>query len=83
MGCLYFSEEYYDMTLLTRDIQADFDRLAVFSDERWDHNNHYHQFLLQHLPPHCQVRRHLLWRYSLIWKKATQMANGTAQDLGN
>ena len=26
-------------------IQADFDRLALLSEEGWDHNNHYHNFL--------------------------------------
>lgn len=33
-------------------IQADFDRLAPLSGEGWDHNSHYHSFLLQHIPPH-------------------------------
>lgn len=31
-------------------IQQDFDRLAPFSNEGWDHNSHYHAFLLKHLP---------------------------------
>jgi ubiquinone/menaquinone biosynthesis C-methylase UbiE len=34
-------------------IQADFDRLAAFSKEEWNHNSHYHRFLLRHVPPHC------------------------------
>jgi SAM-dependent methyltransferase len=34
-------------------IQADFDRLAEFSDEAWSHNNHYHPFLLRHVPVVC------------------------------
>jgi ubiquinone/menaquinone biosynthesis C-methylase UbiE len=34
-------------------IQADFDRLAAFSKEEWNQNNHYHRFLLRHVPPHC------------------------------
>jgi ubiquinone/menaquinone biosynthesis C-methylase UbiE len=34
-------------------IQADFDRLAAFSEEGWNHNNHYHDFLLRHVPPQC------------------------------
>ena len=34
-------------------IQADFDRLALFSREEWDHNSHYHSFLLKHVPPRC------------------------------
>jgi len=33
-----------------RDIRADFDRLAAFDDGGWDHNSHYHRFLLRHLP---------------------------------
>jgi|SRR5215467_3776353 len=40
--------DYIDM----QTIQADFDRLALLSDEDWNHNNHYHNFLLQHIPPH-------------------------------
>ncbi|MBN1138855.1 MAG: hypothetical protein JXM73_19880 [Anaerolineae bacterium] len=31
-------------------IQADFDRLAEQSKEGWDHNSHYHRFLLRHVP---------------------------------
>ena len=31
-------------------IQQDFDRLAPFSNEGWDHNSQYHAFLLRHLP---------------------------------
>jgi hypothetical protein len=116
-------------------VQADFDRIALHSsrdsDERWNHNTHYHRFLLDHVPAGCtsdlfvnlaaipanvfmqrlknghrppvspearaamaerlahdsyltlaqvhhlaqailpgaQVRRHLFWRYSLVWKK--------------
>jgi ubiquinone/menaquinone biosynthesis C-methylase UbiE len=35
-------------------IQADFDRLAAFSTDEWNHNSHYHRFLLRHVPQHCQ-----------------------------
>lgn len=35
-------------------IQADFDRIALLDNEGWDHNIHYHNFLLQHVPPHCR-----------------------------
>ncbi len=35
-------------------IQADFDRIALLSDEKWSHNNHYHDFLLKQLPPRCR-----------------------------
>jgi SAM-dependent methyltransferase len=31
-------------------IASDFDRLAGFDDARWDHNRHYHPFLLRSLP---------------------------------
>jgi ubiquinone/menaquinone biosynthesis C-methylase UbiE len=37
------------MTRSMTKIQADFDRLAQFSNEGWDHNNHYHDFLLKHI----------------------------------
>ena len=34
-------------------IQHDFDRLAVHDDGGWNHNNHYHPFLLEALPVYC------------------------------
>lgn len=33
-------------------IREDFDRIALFSGDGWDHNSHYHDYLLSHLPPH-------------------------------
>jgi ubiquinone/menaquinone biosynthesis C-methylase UbiE len=35
-------------------IEADFDRLAILDDEGWTANNHYHDFLLRHVPQNCQ-----------------------------
>ena len=35
-------------------VEADFDRLANLDEEGWTTNNHYHSFLLKHLPPHCE-----------------------------
>jgi ubiquinone/menaquinone biosynthesis C-methylase UbiE len=35
-------------------IQADFDRLALLDAKGWTQNNHYHNFLLPHLPNDCQ-----------------------------
>jgi SAM-dependent methyltransferase len=35
-------------------IQADFDRIALLSQESWNHNDHYHTFLLRAIPP-CQA----------------------------
>ena len=35
-------------------IQADFDRLALLDAEGWTQNNHYHNFLLRHIPNDCQ-----------------------------
>ena len=34
-------------------IQADFDDLALLPAEEWDHNSHYHDFLLRHVPSPC------------------------------
>ena len=34
-------------------IQADFDRLALVSEDGASHNDHYHNFLLRHLPSKC------------------------------
>src|SRR5687768_9226030 len=35
-------------------IEADFDRLALLDDEGWTANNHYHNFLLNHVPQNCE-----------------------------
>jgi ubiquinone/menaquinone biosynthesis C-methylase UbiE len=35
-------------------MQEDFDRLAAFSNDGWNHNSHYHRFLLKHVPSHCE-----------------------------
>ena len=34
-------------------IESDFDRIALLSNEDWNHNTHYHKFLLKHLPEDC------------------------------
>lgn len=35
-------------------IRSDFDRLALLDDDGWTHNNHYHNFLLRHVPDKCE-----------------------------
>jgi ubiquinone/menaquinone biosynthesis C-methylase UbiE len=35
-------------------VQADFDRLALLDAEGWTQNNHYHNFLLRHVPSGCE-----------------------------
>ena len=42
-----------DMTS-TSHIQHDFDRLAEYQEAVWNHNNHYHDYLLQQIPRYCQ-----------------------------
>ena len=37
----------------TNIIQSDFDRLALLDEDGWDHNNHYHDFLLNQIPLTC------------------------------
>lgn len=34
-------------------VERDFDRLAQFDEPAWTGNNHYHNFLLRHLPAGC------------------------------
>jgi ubiquinone/menaquinone biosynthesis C-methylase UbiE len=34
-------------------IEKDFDRLALLDSDGWTHNNHYHNFLLRHVPENC------------------------------
>ena len=38
----------------TSPVQADFDRIALLPEVKWDHNIHYHDFLLNHVPSHCE-----------------------------
>ena len=40
---------------LTQKIRQDFDRLALYDCDEWNHNNHYHQFLLKQLPQKSQT----------------------------
>ena len=40
---------------LSQKIQDDFDRLALYDQDEWDHNNHYHQFLIKQLPRKCHT----------------------------
>jgi ubiquinone/menaquinone biosynthesis C-methylase UbiE len=34
-------------------IEQDFDQLALLDSEGWNHNSHYHNFLLRHVPDNC------------------------------
>src|SRR6185369_4681754 len=34
-------------------VEADFNRLALLDDDGWTANNHYHDFLLKHVPVNC------------------------------
>ena len=40
-----------------KSIQSDFDRIALLPDEGWNHNAHYHRYLMGHVPERC---RHVL-----------------------
>jgi len=40
--------------LLTEKIRNDFDRIALSEQAGWNHNSHYHIFLLKQLPSYCQ-----------------------------
>src|SRR5262245_19558232 len=35
-------------------IRSDFDRIALLSHESWNHNRHYHKFLLKQIPERCK-----------------------------
>jgi SAM-dependent methyltransferase len=45
----------WDQGLDTAKVRADFDRLAGLSGDGWDHNAHYHRFLLDRLPSRCRL----------------------------
>ena len=34
-------------------VKEDFDRIVLASSGEWNHNSHYHKFLLAHVPLHC------------------------------
>jgi len=54
-GCSYNQNDFvthFPMNQSTSQIQTDFDRIALVSRDGWDHNSHYHDFLLRQLPPH-------------------------------
>jgi ubiquinone/menaquinone biosynthesis C-methylase UbiE len=36
-------------------VRADFDRIALLSDESWNHNNHYHSYLMKRVPSNCRT----------------------------
>jgi len=40
--------------VINQKIQSDFDRIALLEQPTWNHNNHYHSFLLKQLPSHCE-----------------------------
>ncbi len=35
-------------------IQSDFDRIALLSNEQWNHNAHYHRYLISRIPARCR-----------------------------
>jgi SAM-dependent methyltransferase len=35
-------------------VREEFDRIALIADDGWDHNRHYHPFLLRQLPGRCR-----------------------------
>ena len=39
---------------LMSSVEADFDRLALLDEEGWTANNHYHSFLLKHVPQNSE-----------------------------
>lgn len=55
LSCAYETELWISTEGLqnTDKVREDFDRLAGLSEESWDHNVHYHDFLLGHLPESC------------------------------
>jgi len=46
-------ERCYTFRILST-VKRDFDRLALFDQKGWTANNHYHEFLLKHVPLQCE-----------------------------
>src|SRR4051794_36342832 len=43
------------MTQTTASVREDFDRIARLTERNgWNHNDHYHDFLLRYVPEHCR-----------------------------
>ncbi|WP_414527493.1 class I SAM-dependent methyltransferase [Nodularia chucula] len=40
---------------LTQKIRNNFDQIALHDEQGWNHNNHYHHFLLKQLPKKCNT----------------------------
>jgi len=38
----------------TNTIQSDFDKLALLNIDEWNHNSHYHSYLLEQIPKNCK-----------------------------
>jgi SAM-dependent methyltransferase len=34
-------------------VRSDFDRIALLADDGWDHNAHYHEYLMRRIPGRC------------------------------
>jgi len=47
--CLFVAK-----SVLMSYVEADFNRLALLDEEGWTANNHYHEFLLNHVPANCE-----------------------------
>ena len=43
------------MSQTRQTVQADFDRIALLSDDGWNHNNHYHSYLMARVPSSCKA----------------------------
>ena len=51
--CFLLFSVFCFLFLAMSTIQADFDRIALVSEDGAAHNDHYHNFLLRHLPSNC------------------------------
>ncbi|MBN1565266.1 MAG: class I SAM-dependent methyltransferase [Anaerolineae bacterium] len=56
-------------------VRDDFNRLASFADDGWNHNTHYHDLLLRHVPTPCHAALDLGCGAGLFARKLAERAD--------
>lgn len=60
----------------TNIIQSDFDRLALLDADGWDHNRHYHSYLVRQIPLRCEYILEIGCGTGSFYRQLSQYAGG-------